>query len=116
LHSEPNLTERLDEEEEKRRTNALLFRFFSKLLDGFMKLQNTAHLHVEPFRAEIISKLSALFDTGVMLVMELPADAFSDVAIHSALVKYVTTTAPTLCSTNDLAASGRAVPSLAQAG
>jgi hypothetical protein len=32
LHSEPNLTERLYEEE-KRRTNALLFRFFSKLLD-----------------------------------------------------------------------------------
>ena len=30
LHSEPNLTERLYEEE-KRRTNALLFRFFSKL-------------------------------------------------------------------------------------
>jgi len=29
LHSEPNLTEY---EEEKRRTNALLFRFFSKLL------------------------------------------------------------------------------------
>ena len=33
LHSEPNLTERLYEEE-KRRTNALLFRFFIKLLDG----------------------------------------------------------------------------------
>jgi len=32
LHSEPNLTERLYEEE-KRRTNALLFRFFSKLLE-----------------------------------------------------------------------------------
>src|SRR5262249_28257866 len=31
LHSEPNLTERLYGEE-KRRTNALLFRFFSKLL------------------------------------------------------------------------------------
>ena len=67
--------------------------------DGFMKLQNTAHRLVEPFRNEIISKLSALFDTGVMLVMELPTDAFIDrtrsevAAIHSALVQYVTTTA-----------------------
>ena len=67
--------------------------------DGFMELQNTAHRLVEPFRAEIISKLSALFDTGVMLVMELPAHAFTDrtrskvAAIHSALVQYVTTTA-----------------------
>jgi hypothetical protein len=68
--------------------------------DGFMKLQNTAHRLVEPFRAEIKSKLSALFDTGVMLVMKLPANAFSTrskvAAIHSALVRYVTTTAPTL--------------------
>src|SRR5262249_33276637 len=32
LHSEPNLTEHLYEEE-KRRTNALLFKFFSKLLE-----------------------------------------------------------------------------------
>src|SRR5262249_15710498 len=37
LHSEPNLTERLYEEE-KRRTNALLFRFFSKLLDQIPSL------------------------------------------------------------------------------
>ena len=70
--------------------------------DGFMELQNTAHRLVEPFRAEIISKLSALFDTGVMLVMELPAHAFTDrtrskvAAIHSALVQYVRTTARTL--------------------
>src|SRR5262245_16494878 len=28
----------------------------------------------------------ALFDTGVVLEMELPADAFSDAAVHSALV------------------------------
>jgi hypothetical protein len=41
--------------------------------DGFMELQNTAHRLVEPFRAEIISELSALFATGVMLEMELPA-------------------------------------------
>jgi hypothetical protein len=68
--------------------------------DGFMDLQNSAHRLVEPFRAEIISKMSALFDTGVMLVMELPAGAFSDrskvAAIHSALVQYVTTTVPRL--------------------
>jgi len=59
--------------------------------DGFMELQNTAHRLVEPFRAEIISELSALFATGVMLEMELPADAFIDrtksqvETIHSAL-------------------------------
>src|SRR5262245_54988991 len=41
--------------------------------DGFMELQNTADQRVEPFRAEVTSKLSALFDTEVMLVMGLPA-------------------------------------------
>src|SRR5262249_7521644 len=70
--------------------------------DGFMELQNTADQRVEPFRAEVTSKLSALFDTEVMLVMGLPADAFSGrtssevAAIHSALVQYVTTAARTL--------------------
>ena len=70
--------------------------------DGFMELQNTAHRLVEPFKAKIISELSALFATGVMLEMELPVDAFIDCTksrvetIHSALVQYVRTTARTL--------------------
>jgi hypothetical protein len=41
LHSEPNLTERLYEEE-KRRTNALLFRFFSKLLELLNRVRSAA--------------------------------------------------------------------------
>ena len=69
--------------------------------DGFMELQNTASRRVEPFRANITSELSSLSATGVMLVMDLPADAFVGstnqvAAIHSALIKYVTTTAATL--------------------
>src|SRR5258706_16276121 len=46
LHSEPNLTEHLYEEE-KRRTNALLFRFFSKLLEQMNLCLETAGSSLE---------------------------------------------------------------------
>jgi len=71
--------------------------------DGFTELQNTASRRVEPFRAHITRELSSLFAAGVMLVMDLPADAFVGstnqvAAIQSALVTYVRTTARTLPS------------------
>jgi hypothetical protein len=69
--------------------------------DGFMELQNTASRRVEPFRVDITRELSSLFAAGVMLVMDLPANAFVGstnqvAAIQSALVTYVRTTARTL--------------------
>ena len=52
LYSEPNLTERLYEEE-KRRTNALLFRFFSKLLERFLSEDRDAAKQPPLTRIEI---------------------------------------------------------------
>lgn len=44
--------------------------------EDFIKLQNTADHLVEPFRAAITKELSSLFDSGVMIEMRLPLDAF----------------------------------------
>src|SRR5262249_55571541 len=59
LHSEPNLTERLYEEE-KRRTNALLFRFFSKLpRSGFMDYLPTSSSGATALLA--VTRLNSIF-------------------------------------------------------